>query len=254
MRLTSVIFCTIFMITVYSGSAQAGWLDKINDILSSPESKKTIESLSNSDAQNTLSNSDIAKGLREALNVGTAKVVGRLGATDGFNLDPNIHIPLPESLGRVGSALSKVGMGSMIDDLELRLNRAAEIATPKAKALFISSIQQMTFNDAKNILSGPNNAATEYLRNTMGSELSKEMEPLVNLALSEAGAIKAYDNVMGKYRKLPFMPDVKSNLKNYVVEKAMDGIFYYVAQEEAAIRTDPVARTTDILKKVFSAQ
>ena len=142
----------------------------------------------------------------------------------------------------------------MTEDLELRINRAAEAATPKAKALFITAISEMTIEDAKNILTGSENAATTYLRRTMGPGLGKEMQPIVKNALADAGAIRAYDNVLGQYQKLPFMPDVKANLNDYVVNKAMDGIFYYVAKEEQYIRENPAARTTDLLKKVFTSQ
>ena len=111
----------------------------------------------------------------------------------------------------------------------------------------------MSITDAKNILTGPQDAATQFLRRTMGPGLGQEMQPLIQNALSQAGAIRAYDQVIGQYDQLPFMPDVKANLNNYVVDKAMDGIFYYVAQEEAAIRTNPAKRTTEILKTVFGA-
>lgn len=201
----------------------------------------------------SLSNTDIASGLKEALRIGTEKVVGSLGKTDGFNLDPKIHIPLPATLQKVDKALTAMGMGGMTDDLELRINRAAEAATPKAKQLFINSIHKMTINDARAILTGPNDSATQYLKKTMSPELSKEMQPLVQKALAEAGAVKAYSKVVGQYEQLPFVSGIKDNLNNYVVDKAMAGIFYYVAQEEAAIRQNPAKRTTDILKRVFSS-
>jgi hypothetical protein len=201
-----------------------------------------------------LSTLDISNGLRQALTIGTQNVVGQLGVQNGFNMDPNIRIPLPGSLAKVDSALSAIGLGSMTDDLEMRLNSAAEAATPKAKALFINAISQMSIADAKGILTGPDNAATSYLRQTMGVELGTEMQPLIQSALSQAGAVQAYDQVVGRYASIPFMPDVKADLNDYVVGKALDGIFYYVAQEEAAIRQDPAKRTTELLQKVFAAQ
>ncbi len=200
-----------------------------------------------------LSEAEVGAALREALKIGTGSVVSKLGVENGFNLDPTIHIPLPEKLATVDKALSKIGMNGLTEDLELRLNRAAEQATPKAKALFFEAISQMTFADAKNILTGPNDAATSYLRKTMGAGLAREMQPVVQDALTQAGAIRAYDSVMGQYAQLPFMPDVKADLQNYVVERALDGVFYYVAQEEAAIRENPAKRTTELLQKVFGA-
>ena len=252
---STAILATMFVCAGAPQSHASDWWNKAKEILNSDTGNtisKTIQSPYN--GATGLSNSDVSAGLREALRIGTQKVVGKIGVKDGFNLDPTIHIPLPGALGKVDSALSKIGMGSLTDDLELRINRAAEAATPKAKALFITAISEMTIEDAKQILTGPNDAASTYLRKTMGPGLSEEMQPIVQNALASAGAIQAYDGVMGQYQKLPFMPDVKSDLNDYVVEQAMNGIFYYVAQEEAAIRENPAARTTDLLKKVFAAR
>ncbi len=195
---------------------------------------------------------DMEAGLREALRISSERVVGQLGVRDGFNLDKKIHIPLPKTLGKVDSALSAIGMSGLTDDLELRLNRAAEQATPKAKALFIEAIKEMTIKDAQDILTGNNDAATKYLRRTMGRGLEKEMQPIVSNALSQAGAVQAYDSMMGQYRNIPFMPNVQADLQDYVVEKATDGIFYYIAKEEKAIRENPAKRTTELLRKVFA--
>jgi hypothetical protein len=200
-----------------------------------------------------LSSTEISAGLREALTIGTSAVVSQLGQSGGFNLDPAIKIPLPGQLQSVDNALTKFGLGSLTADLKNRMNTAAEIATPRAKELFINAISQMTISDAQSILTGPNDAATSFLRRTMGAQLSTDIAPIVQNALSQAGAIQSYDKVMGQYAALPFMPDVKSDLNSYVVEKAMDGIFYYVAQEEAAIRANPAKRTTEILQKVFGS-
>lgn len=244
--------CTVILLATNVAQAQ-GWWDTAKDILKSDKAAKVIQDIGTNNSTNTkLSSGEISSGLREALNIGTKKVVKQLGVKNGFNTDPKIHIPLPDSLKKVNSILSTVGMNSLTDQLELKLNRAAEAATPKAKALFINAISQMTITDAKNILTGPQDAATQFLRKTMGPELTKSMQPIVTDAMQSAGAIQAYDAVMGQYAQIPFMPDVKANLNDYVVKKAMDGIFYYVAQEEAAIRSNPVARTTDLLKKVFS--
>ncbi len=238
-------FITItFFIFLLASSLHAGWFDKAKEFLE--------DSGITSSTASSLTDGEIASGLKEALQVGSDLVINQLGATDGFNADPNIHIPLPNSLQKVQSTLDKVGMSGMLDDLETRLNRAAEIATPKAKELFINAIQAMTLDDARNILAGENDAATRYFQSKMTPDLVKEFTPIVNDSLAEAGAIKSYDNAIGQYKKFPLVPDVKSDLSSYVVEKGMDGIFHYLAIEEAKIRTDPVARTTDLLKKVFS--
>jgi hypothetical protein len=145
-------------------------------------------------------------------------------------------------------------MTSLLDDLELKLNRAAEVATPKAKALFGQAISEMTFEDVMNIYNGPEDAATRYFQDKMTPPLAKEMQPVVEQSLAEVGAVQSYDNVMGEYRTIPFVPDVKADLTTYVVEKGMDGIFYYMAKEEAAIRQNPAKRTTELLQKVFGAK
>ena len=191
--------------------------------------------------------------MKDALRVGTETVVGQLGQLDGFNADPAIHIPLPDSLKQVNSALSAIGMSSMMDDLELKLNRAAEAATPPAKKLFWDAITAMTLEDVKSIYNGPDDAATRYFQDKMSTPLATEMQPIVENALNQVGAVQTYDAVIGEYSSLPFVPDVKADLNKYVVDQGMEGIFHYVAQEEAAIRNDPVKRTTDILQKVFGA-
>jgi len=198
-----------------------------------------------------LSTAQITAGLKEALNVGTGIVSAQLGKSGGFNLDPKIRIPLPDSLQKVDTALKTVGMNSLTLDLQNRMNAAAESAMPRAKELFFGAITQMTIADARAILSGQPDAATQYLRRTMGAELVGDMKPIITNALTQAGAVQAYDRVMGQYAKLPFMPDVKANLTDHAANKAVDGIFYYVAEEEAAIRANPAKRTTELLRLVF---
>lgn len=225
--------------------AQSGWLDKAG---------KLYEELGgNEGASAAISNEEIAAGLKEALRVGTDHVVGRLGAVDGFNTDPLVHIPLPDSLKKVQSTLSAVGMSAMMDDLELRLNRAAEVATPEAKRLFLESIQDMTLEDVRRIYEGPSDAATRYFQAKMSAPLADKMIPIVNDSLSQVGAIRVYDDAIDRYQAIPFVPDVKADLTGYVVDKGMDGIFFYLAREEASIRQDPASRTTDLLRKVFGA-
>jgi len=221
----------------------AGWLDKAKDLLD--------ESDISTSASN-LTDSEITSGLKEALHIGSEIVVKQLGATDGFNADPNIHIPLPDELQTMQSALKGVGMSDVLDDLEIRLNRAAETATPKAKLLFYNAINDMSLDDARGILEGPDNAATQYFKSKMTPDLKKEFTPIVDESLAEVGAIESYDRAVSSYKNIPLVPDVKADLSSYVVEKGMDGIFYYLAQEEAKIRQDPAARTTEILKKVFA--
>jgi len=225
-------------------NAESNWLEQGTDLLKGFEK---------SSGQDELTLDEIGAGLKEALHVGTEHVVAQLGRQDGFNSDEAIHISLPEELNSVKSMLNTVGKSSLLDDLELKLNRAAEAATPKAKELFWQAVTEMSFDDVMTIYKGPDDSATRYFKNKMSPALAEEMRPVIKDSLSEVGAIQSYDNVMGAYSSLPFVPDVKANLTDYVIEKGMDGIFHYVAKEEAAIRQDPAKQTTDLLKQVFGA-
>lgn len=201
-----------------------------------------------------LDNRDIGNAFKEALRIGADAVTAKLGVKDGFNADPAVHIPLPEELRTVKTVLAKLGMSGMLDDLEEKLNRAAEAATPKAKNLFRKSIAEMTFADVRGIYEGPEDSATKYFQQKMSPELGREMTPIVKESLSKVGAVHAFDRIMAKYKALPFVPDVNADLTDHVVAKGMDGIFHYMAEEEAAIRKDPLKQTTALLKKVFGAR
>lgn len=240
-----VLQIAVLTILIASGVALAGnsWLNKGSELLKSVTGGTTTGGLTTE---------EIGAGLKEALRVGSGNVVNQLGAEDGFNTDPNIHIPLPGTLDTVKSMLSKVGMSSYFEDLELKLNRAAEVATPKAKQLFVDAISAMTLEDVQGIYKGPDDAATQYFKEKMSPGLAQEMKPVIQDSLAEVGAVKSYDTMMEKYKSIPFVPDVTADLTDYVVEKGMDGIFYYMAREEAAIRENPVKRTTELLKKVFT--
>ena len=227
-------------------NVQSSWWQKGTEILKGSGTGQSQDT--------SLTTGEIGAGLKDALLVGSENVVSQLGSLNGFNLDPAIHIPLPEQFSTVKSVLGKVGMTSLLDDLELKLNRAAETATPKAKALFGQAISEMTFEDVMNIYNGPEDAATRYFQDKMTPPLAKEMQPVVEQSLAEVGAVQAYDNVMGEYRSIPFVPDVRADMTTYVVEKGMDGIFYYMAKEEAAIRQNPAKRTTELLQRVFGAK
>ncbi len=220
------------------------------------QGKSLLDGLTKSAGSETgtaLSVADLDRGLREALKVGTETVVAQLGAKDGFNGDDLIHIPLPSSLKTVQKTLKKFGLSDLLDDLELRLNRAAEAATPKAKALFLQAIEDMSIEDAKKIYEGPDDAATQYLKTKMSAPLTAEMRPVIDASLAEVGAIQAYDSTMAAYKDIPFVPDAKADLTSHVLDLGLAGIFDYVAKEEAAIRKDPVKQTTDILKRVFGS-
>ena len=201
-----------------------------------------------------LTEADIADGLREALRVGSERVVGTLGAKDGFNGRADVHIPLPKTLAKVQSTLIRFGVGRVADELELRLNRAAEAAVPRAKQLFWDAIRDMTLQDARTILDGAEDSATLYFRGKMKAPLTAEMKPIVDQELANVGAIRAYDDMMRQYRSFPFVTDTESDLTGHVLERAVNSVFLYLAREEAAIRKDPVKRTTMLLKRVFAGR
>lgn len=228
--------------------AQLDFLDRAKDAL------KGMGEAAPGGSSSSLGTGEIAAGLREALRVGTERVVAQVGTVDGFNADPEIHIPLPGVLGDVQSTLKRVGMSRLADDLELRLNRAAEAAAPEAKELFFQAIREMTLDDVRGIYDGPDDAATRYFQGKMTPPLAERMTPIVDRSLADVGAVRSYDAMMAQYKAIPFVPDVKADLTEYVVEKAMDGIFHYVAEEEARIRNNPAARTTELLQKVFGAR
>jgi hypothetical protein len=197
---------------------------------------------------------DITNAIKEALQVGTERVVERVGAADGFNADPAIHVPLPENLKPVDEALSAIGMGALTDDLELRLNRAAEAAAPQAKELFFQAISDMTVDDINAVFRGPDDAATQYFRGAMSAPLRERMRPVVEDSLARAGAVQAYEQAIGQYETIPMRPDVKADLTEHTLDYAMDGLFHYLAVEEAAIRNDAVNRTTELLQRAFAEQ
>ena len=204
-------------------------------------------------ATTRLSVGEVGEGLKEALRVGTGNVVANLGQFDGFYTDEIAHIPLPDNLRRPRDLLRKIGMGRLADNLEEKLNRAAEVATPRAKAIFWQAIRDMTLEDVMGIYNGPDDSATRYFQAKMTPALIAEMRPVIEASMSEVGVVRAYDDFAGQYNNIPFVPDLKGDLIDHVMTGTLDGIFYYVAREEAAIRRDPVARTTDILRKVFGA-
>lgn len=231
----------VFVLPFLPANAQLNLLDSAKEVLGG----LTDDS--------SLSDDEIGTGLREALRVGTDRVVSQVGALDGFNGDPEIRIPLPGPLQTVQSALQKVGMSGLADDLELKLNRAAEAAAPEAKELFFQAIGEMSLEDVQGIFSGPDDSATRYFESKMRSPLGERMAPIVNESLADVGAVASFDAMMSRYKQIPFVPDVSSDLTDYVVEKGMDGMFFYVAREEAAIRNNPAERTTEILKRVFGS-
>lgn len=221
-----------------------GLKDKLNSSISSGSSSSTANG-------SQLDLSQITDGLKEALKVGTERVVGQIGADGGYENDPTIHIPLPEKMQQAQSYLRKFGLSSLADDVESRLNQGAEAAAPKAKELIIKAISDLTLEDARKIYDGPDDAATQYFRRVATDDLMNTVRPVINQSLEDVGAITAYNSLISEYKKVPFVPNIQSDLTEHATELALEGLFHYLAAEEASIRNNPVARTTDILKSVF---
>jgi len=236
---TTFLVASLFLCPAYAGSK---WWERGAEI---------VESLKQNTKEDNLTATEIGGAFKDALHIGTENVVKQLGRLDGFNADPAIHIPLPKEYNKVKNVLGQIGMSGMLDDLELKLNRGAEVASSKAKKLFWQSIKEMTFDDVMAIYKGPDDSATQYFKRKMSPVLSKEMRPVVAKSLAKVGALQSYDNMMNQYKTIPFVPDIKGDLTGYTVQKGMEGIFYYIAKEEAAIRKDPAKQTTDLLKRVF---
>ncbi len=201
----------------------------------------------------SLSEGEIGGGLKEALKFASQRVVGRTGKTDGFYGDPAIRIPLPGALEQSSSPLKAVGAGGLLDDLRLKINRAVEEAAPKALDIFAGAIGKMSITDARGILSGPKDAATQYFKRTTSGDLTAAFRPIVDRSLSSVGTVNAYKAVESKAAGLPLGGSSLSgfNLTDYSVGKGLDGLFHYMGVEEEQIRTNPAARSTDLLKKVF---
>lgn len=201
--------------------------------------------------QSPLSRAEIDAGLREALAVGTNIVATRLGQTNGYFADRRIRIPLPKSYRDVQSNLARVGASAPLDDLELRMNRAAEAAVPEAKSLILGAVQSITIEDALQILNGADTAATDFLRARTQTQLRASLTPYVRQSLAQAGAFTSLEQAASQYGLGGVTSNLQADLTNHAVGLGLDGIFLYVAEEEKKIRENPVARSSLILRRVF---
>lgn len=190
-------------------------------------------------------------GLKEALSIGAENAVINVSRMDGYLANEDIRIPMPEKIRKVADVLRKVGYEKQVDEFITSMNRAAEKAAPAAASHFSQAIKEMTFEDAKGILKGGETAATDYFRAKTSDGLYSDFKPIVSSSMDEVGVTKSYKSMMEKYMALPFMKEESLDLDHYVTEKSLDGLFLMIAREEMKIRTDPAARVTDLLKKVF---
>lgn len=198
-----------------------------------------------------LTEEKIIQGLKEALEIGAKNAVENVSRSDGYFGNPQIRIPLPESVQKAKKLLRTVGYGRQVDAFELSMNRAAEKAAPEAKRLFWETIGKMSFEDAKKILGGRDNEATLYFKEKTWEDLSRTFKPIVHGAMAGVGVTRSYQDLEDKVRSLPFGDRFGLDLDRYVTDKALDGLFFMVAEEERKIRRDPAARVTELLREVF---
>jgi len=205
-------------------------------------------------SQQSLTTAEVAEGLKEALINGITNGSNTASQIDGYFKNPKIKIPFPPDVKKVEDKLRQIGLGNEVDKFVMTLNRGAEDAAKEAKPIFISAIKQLTIQDAWAILKGSDNAATEYLRKTTSAQLYEKFNPVISNSLNKVNATKYYGDIVNTYNKIPLVEKVNPDLDDYATAKAMDGLFMLIAEEEKKIRVDPVARTTELLKKVFGAQ
>ena len=200
-----------------------------------------------------LTNTEANGGLKEALTQGVDKAVSMLGATDGFMGNNEVKIPLPSSLQKVQKMMKLMGMAKQSDELVLKMNRAAEAAVPEAKSLLVDSIKKMTVADAKAILTGPQDAATQYFKKSTSTQMAAKFLPIVEKATANVQLADSYNKFAEQGSKYGLVKKEDANINQYVTKKALDGVYLMIAKEEAAIRQDPVGQASGLLKKVFGA-
>jgi len=202
-----------------------------------------------------LDDGTIASGLKEALSIGTEDAVKSVSQVNGYFGNEAIKIIIPEDIQMVTDVLSTVGYKEQVDDFVLSMNRAAEKAAPEALSLFVDAIKEITFEDAKNILNGGDTAATDFFKEKTQGKIHDAFKPIISTSMDEVGVVRSYNEMINKYEILPFVQtfikEDSIDLDQYVTNKAVDGLFYMVGQEEKKIRTDPAARVTELLKSVF---
>lgn len=199
-----------------------------------------------------LNDAKIASGLKEALQIGTQNAVNLTGRLDGYFRNEVIKILMPEKLQTLEKGLRLVGYGPRVDEFVLSMNRAAERAAPRAKAIFWDAIGEMSFEDARKILNGGDTAATDYFQDKTTDRLAAAFRPVVDKVMNEVGVTRRYKELIGRYEAIPFVTSERFDIDQYVVTKALDGLFYVVGEEERKIRTNPTARVTDLLQEVFA--
>ncbi|TGE28838.1 DUF4197 domain-containing protein [Hymenobacter metallicola] len=235
----------------FSASAQKIDLSKIGQILTN---RAGTAAKTSSTSAGSVSQTEAAMGLKEALTQGITKGADQASKQDGFYLNRLIRIPFPPDAQRVATSLRAIGLGSQVDKFELSLNRGAEDAARSAKPIFLSAIKSLTFKDVWGILTGEKDAATNYLKRTTTSQLTTAFKPIIQQSLDKVNATRYYTDLTTRYNMIPLVKPVQTDLNQYATDKAIGGLFTLIAQEEANIRENPVARTTELLRRVFGGK
>ncbi len=241
---------TVTLLILFVTHANALDFESIKDAIKSSGSSSTT---STGAGVNSLSNEEASSGLKEALTQGVGKAVSTLGADNGFFGNKDVKIPLPKSLQKIEKGMKLMGMGKQSDELVLKMNRAAEAAVPEAKALLVGSIKQMSVADAKAILTGPQDAATQYFKKTTSAQMSERFLPIVQKATANVQLAASYNKYAEMGSKFGVVKKEDANIEQYVTNKTLDGVYFMIAKEEAAIRNDPLGQASSLLKKVFGA-
>ena len=237
-----ILAISIFSVFNYGHQVDAGFQDWL---------KEAFEKFG---VETGLSEEEIISGLKQALEIGPRNAVRTVARTNGYFKNPQIRIPLPENVRKVEKFLRTTGFGSQVDKFELSMNRAAERAAPEAKTIFWDAIERMSFADARQILDGPDDAATRYFQDNTAYRLQKIFKPIIHQAMTEVGVTRYYQSLDAKIRTFPYVDQMSFDLDQYVTDKALSGLFLMLAREEEKIRRDPAARVTELLKKVFANQ
>lgn len=215
--------------------------------------EKDVKNAVNPNKGSGLSNDDIVHGLKDALTIGSQNSANKASVVDGYFKNPIIKIPFPKDAENVENTVRYVGMGPQVDKFVLTMNRAAEDAAKSAAPIFVDAVKNMSFSDALGILRGNKDAATVYLRNTTSAALKAKFKPIIQNSINKVEVTKYWKPIIDFYNQDPFVTKINPDLNEYITQKALDGLFYLISQEELKIRTDPMAQVTDILKKVFGS-
>ena len=234
----------------YTSSATADWGSLLKD--ATTIGSELLSNQVTSSSTSSLDNNTIISGLKQALDIGARNAIDNVSQTDGYLSNDLIRIPLPPAFDKVSSLMRKIGLSAQADQFEQSLNRAAEKAAPAATEILVDAIQNMSIDDATKVLSGPNNAATEYFKTQTSAQLTQLFKPTISSSLNEVGSTKYYNDLSQQLAAVPLIGEqVNVDLTDYVTQQALDGLFAIIALEEKKIRENPAARTTELLKQVF---